>query len=419
VIDQSAVRTSEKIAGMSRRRFLGRGVGASALLAAVPFPGTVAERLCCPSRPVAAPAYQPASLMDLAEGRRLAMAVAQRSGFVMRTVEAVRTLAAALPDPVVRGRTLDLLENPAPTYQLRSPSATDRDDVRQELLTAGLIPESTTVDGIFPPVADPWEAPQPFWSAPGSGFQAHHAYPGGLAVHELGFARTAAHYRETYGEVYDLEAVPGAIDGHLLTGVSLWHDIQKVTVFQWLPDGSELVEQTIADTGAHHTLGGAEAIVRGMSPEWVTSQLCAHDAPTLVQLRPGEAGRQRVVNYIRAAAIIARVDPVSFGLLRRTKDGGFVLRQDPPRIEDYIINFADGDYLFTNDAIPLLVSTLAEIATGYGIDPTNQTARFNLFRNLVLSQLSEVRLYGILQQEGADGMRALIDRDVDLDQLRG
>ncbi|MGD9892239.1 MAG: hypothetical protein AB7U18_13220 [Dehalococcoidia bacterium] len=336
----------------------------------------------------------------------------------MRTVEAVRALAAELPDPVARGRTLDLLENPAPTYQLRSPSAADRDDVRQELLAAGLIPESTTVEGIFPLVADPREAPQPFWSAPGSGFRAHHAYPGGLAVHELGFARTAAHYRETYDEVYDLDAVPGAIDGHLLTGASLWHDIQKVTVFQWQPDGSELAEQTIADTGAHHTLGGAEAIVRGMSPEWITTQLCAHDAPTLVQLRPGEAGRQRVVNYIRAAAIIARVDPVSFGLIRQTKDGGFVLRQDPPRIEGYITNFADGDYLFTNDAIPLLVSTLAEIAAGDGIDSVREPARFNLFRNLVLSQLSEVRLYGILQQDSINGVRAAIERDVDLEQLR-
>jgi hypothetical protein len=125
-----------------------------------------------------------------------------------------------------------------------------------------------------------------------------------------------------------------------------------------------------------------------------------------------------VVNNIRAAAIIARVDPVSFGLLQRTKDGGFALRQNPPRIEGYIANFADGDYLFTNDAIPLLVSTLAEIAAAYGIDSSREPARFNLFRNLVLSQLSEVRLYGVLQQDGIDGVRAVIDREVDLDQLR-
>ena len=416
--ERSAVRASGTRAGMSRRSFFARGVGATALFAAAPFPAAVAARSCCPTRLAASPAHQVASPADLAEGRRQAVAVAQRSRLVMRTVERVRVLAAELADPIARGRTLDLLENPAPTYQLRSPTPADREAVRQELLAAGLIPESTTVDGIFPPVADPCEAPQPFWSAPGSGFGAHHAYPGGLAVHELGFARTAAHYRETYDEVYDLEAAPGAIDGHLLTGVSLWHDIQKVTVFQWQADGSELAEQTIADTGAHHTLGGAEAIIRGMSPEWVTVQLCAHDAPTLVQLRPGQAGRQRVVNYIRAAAIIARVDPVSSELLLRTKDDGFALRQNAPRIEGYIANFADGDYLFTNDAIPLLVSTLTEIAAGYGIDSTRGPARFNLFRNLVLSQLSEVRLYGVLQQDGIDGVRAVIDREVDLDQLR-
>jgi hypothetical protein len=417
-MDRHATQTGRSMKGTGRRGFLTRGLGVAALAALIPAPASAAERSCCPTRVAAPPPSRPASTAGLAEGNALAVAVARRSRFVMRTAEAVRALAADLPDPVTRGRTLDLLENPAPTYQLRSPSPADREAVRQELLAAGLIPESTTVDGIFPPVADPHAAPQPFWSAPGSGFGAHHAYPGGLAVHELGFARFTARYRETYAEVYDLGAVAGAIDGALLTGVSLWHDIHKVSVFQWQADGSELVEQPIAGTGAHHALGGAEAIVRGMSPEWVTAQLSAHDAPTLVRIRPDETGRRRVVDYIRAAALIARVDPVSYGLLRRTEDGGFALAQDPPRIEDYIANFADGDYLFTNDAIPLLVATLTEVAAGYGIDAAGEPAHFNLFRNLVLSQLSEVRLYGIFLQAGADGVRAAIDRDVDLSHLR-
>lgn len=418
MMDRYSTRTETSTAGAGRRRFLARSLGVAALATLTPTAVPAAERSCCPARLAAPPPSRPASAADLVEGNALATAVARRSRFVMRTVEAVRSLAADLPDPVMRQRTLDLLENPAPTYQLRSPSAADREAVRSDLLAAGLIPASTTVDGIFPPVADPHEAPQPFWSAPGSGFRAHHAYPGGLAVHELGFARFTGRYRETYDEVYDLDAVSGALDAALLTGVSLWHDIHKVTVFQWQADGSELAEQPIADTGAHHTLGGAEAIVRGMSPAWVTAQLSAHDAPTLVQVRPDETGRRRVIDYIRAAAIIARVDPVSDGLLRRTEDGGFALAQDPPRIEDYIVNFADGDYLFTNDAIPLLVTTLMEIAVDHGIDPARESARFNLFRNLVLSQLSEVRLYGYLLQEGVDGVRAAIGREVDLSHLR-
>lgn len=417
-MDRHFTYTGRSTMGAGRRRFLTQSLGVAALATLIPAPAPAGERSCCPARLAAPSPSRPASTADLAEGNALAVAVARRSGFVMRTLEAVRALAADLPDPVTRQRTLTVLDNPAPTYQLRCPSAADRKAVRQELLAVDLIPESTTLDGIFPPVADPHEAPQPFWSAPGSGFRAHHAYPGGLAVHELGFARFTACYRETYDEVYDLGAVPGAIDAALLTGVSLWHDIHKVTVFQWHADGSELAEQPIAGTGAHHALGGAEAIVRGMSPEWVTAQLSAHDAPTLVQIRPDETGRRRLVDYLHAAAIIARVDPVSYGLLRRTEDGGFALAQDPPRIEDYIANFADGDYLFTNDAIPLLVATLTEIATGHGIDPTREPARFNLFRNIVLSQLSEVRLYGVLLHAGTDGVRAAIEREVDLSQLR-
>lgn len=396
-----------------RRRLL-LGSAAAVLAAAIPAPLPAGGRSCCPVRVAAAGPFPRATADDLAKGNAQASAIARRSRLIMRTVEQVRALAAGLPDPVVRDRTLALLDNPAPTYQLRASSPSEREAVRRELLAEGLIPDSTTLDGIYPPVADAQQAPQPFWSAPGSGFGAHHAYPGGLAVHELGFARFTARHRETYDEVYGVDS----IDGALLTGVSLWHDIHKVTVFQWQADGSELTEQPIAGTGAHHILGGAEAIVRGMSPEWVTAQLCAHDAPTLVQVRPDETGRRRVVDYLRAAAILARVDPVSYGILRRTNGDGFALAQEPPQIEGYIANLADGDYLFTNDALPVVVATLTTIATEYGIDPIRETARFNLFRNLVLSQVSEVRLYALLQQHGPDAVRSMIDHEVDLRQLR-
>jgi len=190
-----------------------------------------------------------------------------------------------------------------------------------------------------------------------------------------------------------------------------------VSVFQWLPDGSELTEQVIADTGAHHTLSGAEALVRGLPAAFVVAQLSAHDAPTNIQVKPGQTGRQRLVNYLRAAAIIARVDPIAAGLLRQTADGEYLLAVEPPRRAAYIVHFSDQDWLFTNDSLAAVVAALRTLAADYSAEPTRQPARFNLFRNLVLSQLSDVRLYEALQAGGADAVRALVQATVDLSQL--
>jgi hypothetical protein len=165
-------------ASRGARRASRRSVLGGALSALAVAPAAAREHGCCPTR-ITVPAAQPAAtLAELTEGNTLAMRVARRSRFIMQITEHARFLAEGIPDAAVRDATLALLENPAPTYQLRSPTAADREQVRAELLAEGLIPEATRLDGIFPPVADPAQAPQPFWSAPGSGFGTHHAYPG-------------------------------------------------------------------------------------------------------------------------------------------------------------------------------------------------------------------------------------------------
>jgi hypothetical protein len=54
-------------------------------------------------------------------------------------------LANSLVDPVLRARTVEILSNPAPTYQLKSATVADKEDIRQQLLAAGLITDK--VDG--------------------------------------------------------------------------------------------------------------------------------------------------------------------------------------------------------------------------------------------------------------------------------
>jgi hypothetical protein len=354
-------------------------------------------------------------LSALTAGNQQAMNLARKSSRIMATNDAILMMADGLADARVRAATIEVLRNPAPLYQLKSPTAADKEAVRQELLAAGLISDQVTVRGIFPPVGDPHEAPQAFWSAPGSTYAGHHAFPGGLALHEHVNASVARQWVDAYDQDYGLVSESGAIDPSIAAAAPLWHDINKVTVFQWNDDGSELVEQAIADTGAHHPISGAEAIVRGMSPDFVVALLSAHDPP--------QSGTPmlRLINYIRAAAIIAHVDPVKAGLLTPSADpaapAGLGLAQVPPRIEGHINHLSDHDFIFSGDSASLAIQTLRTLAPQYGVDPGTQAARFNLFRNTVLSQLSDMRLYGVLQTAGVDGVKARIDSEVDLSAL--
>jgi hypothetical protein len=343
-------------------------------------------------------------------GNRRAMELAQTSRIVMQANEAAVSIAASLTDALIRQKTLDILLTPSPTYQLRSPTRSDQEALRQDLLTAGLIPEETTVEGIFPPVADPNEAPQAFWSAPGSGYSGHHAFPGGLAMHVWVNATLARGIVEIYEAAYGLSSATHAVDPSVALAAPLWHDIHKVVVLQWNDDGSLLGEQRIAGTGAHHPLSGAEAIVRGMPASFVVALLAAHSPPMATSSQNATAP-QPLITYIRAAAMIARVDPVEAGLLKRLPDESWALQQDPPRPEGYINNLSDHDYLLSGDSAKMLVGALKALAPQYGIDPAADPPRFNWWRNAVFSRTPDMRLYGALATGGLDAVKAMIDAE--------
>lgn len=363
-----------------------------------------------------------ATLAEATQANLSAMAIAQGSSLISRAKEALYGLAQNIGDDAIRNATISVLDTPAPTYQLMSPTDSGKQQVRQELLDAGLIPDATTVAGIFPPVGDASQPAQPIWSAPGSTYGGHHPYPGGLVVHELVNGSLAKAFNDIYGTVYGIVSNPAAINTSISQAAPLWHDIHKTTVMQWNPDGSEFAEQTIADTGAHHPISGAEAIVRGMPADFVVALLSAHDAPTnsmdtVTSVTPILTGYQRLVNYIRAAAIIARVDPVAAALLTKNADGTYALQQNLPRYEGYINHLSDHDFLLTGDSAGLMIKALQQIAADYGIDPASQTAQFNLFRNLIFSQVADMRLYGAMTVGGVSAVKAMIQAEVDLSQL--
>src|SRR5215475_2037046 len=113
------------------------------------------------------------------------------------------------------------------------------------------------------------------------------------------------------------------IDQDVIVAAPIWHDWGKSIVFQWNADGSEFPELNFggngvtdglggtagnAKTGAHHIISVAESMSRGLSPAFVITQASAHSNPT-------SGNEYKVVNWIRAAAIMAQIDPVARGYL--------------------------------------------------------------------------------------------------------
>ena len=329
-------------------------------------------------------------------GNARAMEIAQKSALARGSFDYLMALANQMQDSKLRQATLDMLANPAATYQLLSPTQADKEKVMQELTAAGLLPKETTLEGVFPGVADPKNAPQAFWSAPGSGYSGHHSYPAGLASHVAYNALIADQMFKTYETVYSktLGAQPMPMSWDTAVGSEIWHDVAKPFVLQWTDDNSLTKEQQIAGTGAHHTLGGAEAIVRGMPPLFVLAMLSAHDYPA-------SDSYKKVVDYARAAATIARVDPVDYGLVQPDGKGGFKLNPEVMPIEAFISHLSDHDWVFSGASAGTMIAELKSIAQDkYGIDPEKEPAKFNDFRNRVFAALSDIRLYNILMAGG-------------------
>jgi hypothetical protein len=375
-------------------------------------------------------------------GNATAAATAAASPRVLQAEHFLIEQARQIRDRAIRNETLDILDPHVCIHHrigLASPAA--KDAVVQKLLAAGLVNPDDAANitgglraGILPPVLQEAsncpQLPQPFRSAPGSVFGGHHSYPGGLPVHEANNDRAdvalAAQYRQSYGS--PTEGGDGerfVIDEDIILAAPIWHDWAKPIVFQWNADGTEFTELNFGGngktdnfgqpgdsrTGGHHILGVAEAMARGLPPALVITQASAHSAPTL-------GNEYKVVNWLRAAAMIAGVDPVKAGYL--THDAAGQLRLPPLRklgsvdllaagqinlLAEYTIhNLSDGDFTYSGPAVSNVQVLLANVAPRFGFDPADTTRYNNRFRNVVLSHLSAERLLVLYSGGGLDAV---------------
>lgn len=365
---------------LSRGGFLGAVSAAALPLFAEPARALAALRDSGGDAALATP-------VGLSAPNRRAADIASRSPFVRTLTAQTYALAGAISDTMLRADVLGLLLNPAPLYMHRYPTAASRVELRDKLAAAGFVAANAPVEGLFPQISDTGIA-QPFWSAPGSDTNGHHSYPGGLCAHELFNARMGKQFAQTYDAQYFEGA--SAVDTDIAIAAAFYHDIMKTVVFQYRDDGTFLDELPIGATGGHHCLSGAEAIVRGHTPEFVTVLLSAHAAPSL-------GDEAKVVTWCRASAMIANVDPIDYGLVRKTADG-YALARRPP-IEAFVNHLSDHDYVLAIHAAHQVRAMLAVVAPAFGMDRhASDTSAFNWWRLEVCSAASEIGLYHALVQ---------------------
>jgi hypothetical protein len=329
----------------------------------------------------------------LSPGNTHALRIAQRSPYVRALYSNVESLARTIGDTRLREDVLAMLRNPVPHYAAWAKTPQDRLGVRDALAAAGFAKPDMPVAGIFPAGTETGSPNvlQPFWVAPGSGEGSHHAYPGGLATHEYFNASMA----DEFGKTYDAHYFGGkpTIDHDTVIAAALYHDIMKTAVFQYHDDGTLFDEATIAGTGAHHILSGAQAIVHGRSPRFVTTLLSAHAAPSL-------GDEKQVVDWCRAAAIVAGVDAVKYGLVK--PDGsGWKLAADPVPVEAFINFLSDHDYVLSVHAAHVVNDHLK---TRYGVWQPPTTLAW--YRAAVLSQSTAIALYDTLARRGETAFAA-------------
>lgn len=347
---------NEKI---SRRKFLQMTAGAAIGAAMLNMPGMSFA---------AGAKVKAASYNNLPD----AVTLAANSELVQLSYQKIKDAVKTIQDPSLARMTMDIVNNPVPTFMNNYQLPGSKRTVYNKLVAAGLLDSSkTSLENFMPPYNG--SLPQPFYSAPGSGYASHHAYPGGLATHTAANLQISEGIYNTYTGLFNSD-----ISHDIVIAAQALHDLAKPLVFQWNKDQSSLTEYQIAGTGAHHIFSIAEVIYRGFPVEEIVAQSCAHTIPS-------GKDEQVVVGYLKAAAIIAGKDAEKLGLV--TSKGTI---PTPHKQEGYITSLGDHDFVLSGPACQKSVAILKEIAAkDYGMSKADlEGEHFNRFRNYIGAQYS-------------------------------
>lgn len=301
-----------------------------------------------------------------------AVPLAKDAELVQLSYKKIQDAVSSIKDSTLRSMTAEIINNPNPAFMENYQLPGSKRVLYNKLAAAGLLDTSKiSAEQLLPPYSG--KLPQPFYSAPGSGYASHHAYPGGLATHTAANLCISEGIYNTYKVIFNSD-----ISRDIIISAQALHDLAKPLVFQWQKDQASLPEYTIAATGAHHILSIAEVIYRGFPVEEVVAQACAHTIPT-------GKDEQVVAGYLKAAAIIAGKDAVKLGLVNSDNT-----IPTPHKQEGYIVSLGDHDFVLSSPACQKSVAILKQIAAkDYGMTKAElEGEHFNRFRNYIGAQYS-------------------------------
>lgn len=324
-----------------------------------------------------------------------AEALAKGSDLVQMSYKKIKDAVNTIQDTRLRKMTMDIINNPNPTFMQQYQAAGAKEKVYNKLVALKLIdPAKTSLANFLPPYNG--QAPQPFYSAPGSGYASHHAYPGGLATHTAANLSISEGIYDTYYSLFNSQ-----ISRDIIISAQALHDLAKPLVFQWKKDQSSLKEYQIAGTGAHHIFSIAEVIYRGFPVEEIVAQACAHQTP-------GSAKEEQiVVGFLTAAAIIAGKDAKEIGIITANNT-----LPSPQKQEGFIVSLGDHDYVLSSPACQRTVKMLEQIAVqDYGLKAADlQGEQFNKMRNYLGAQISMMYANSLSSQpNGIEQLRQLVN----------
>ena len=316
--------------------------------------------------------------------------MAQASKLVTGSMKYLEDTVKTIKDAQVRQAVQEIMANPAPTLMGPLMNEADRKKVYDELSAKGLI-KDVPFDKFLPAAKSPAESPEPFIAGPGSGYQSHHSYPGGLITHTAANLVISLAIHDTYSRIYGYE-----LDRDAVIASQALHDLHKPWVFQWGADGESRTELPLAGTGEHHTLGVAESFKRGLPAHIVVAQACAHNHPGFDNDEKGP------VNWLTAASVLLGVDPAEKGLL--AKDGKTL--PQPRLMENFVCHLGDHDWILTVPAAKWTIPVMAKIAQKeYGLSEADLKAKpFKQLRNYVFSQATIMTLYHELTIGGEEAL---------------
>lgn len=301
-----------------------------------------------------------------------AVPLAKDAELVQLSYKKIQDAVSSIKDSTLRSMTAEIINNPNPAFMENYRLPGSKRALYNKLAAAGLLDTSKiSAEQLLPPYSG--KLPQPFYSAPGSGYASHHAYPGGLATHTAANLCISEGIYNTYKDIFNSD-----ISRDIIISAQALHDLAKPLVFQWQKDQASLPEYTIAATGAHHILSIAEVIYRGFPVEEIVAQACAHTIPT-------GKDEQVVAGYLKAAAIIAGKDAVKLGLVNSDNT-----IPTPHKQEGYIVSLGDHDFVLSSPACQKSVAILKQIAAkDYGMTKAElEGEHFNRFRNYIGAQYS-------------------------------